>query len=147
MLRSNRGKTAWGQRSSAVVLTFALACRMQPAIGAVPVGQADASGQIPPGTSGAALDRVVSRLLGRMTLEEKILQLLANPPNGVPRLGIPDLRWGEGLALAPLVIAFVLLGVYARPLVTSVDAGFASLLAPPAAAMPALPVLPPGAQR
>ena len=39
----------------------------------------------------------------------------------------PDLRWGEGLALAPLVIAFVLLGVYARPLVTSNDPGFAPL--------------------
>jgi beta-glucosidase len=32
-----------------------------------------------------------------MTLKEKILQLLENPPNGVPRLGIPDLRWGEVL--------------------------------------------------
>jgi beta-glucosidase len=32
-----------------------------------------------------------------MTLEEKVLQLLVNPPNGVSRLGIPDLRWAEVL--------------------------------------------------
>jgi beta-glucosidase len=47
--------------------------------------------------NGAKLDRVVSDLMARMTLQEKILQLLENPPNGVPRLGIPDLRWGEVL--------------------------------------------------
>jgi beta-glucosidase len=39
----------------------------------------------------------VSDLVARMTLEEKVLQLLANPLNGVSRLGIPDLRWGEVL--------------------------------------------------
>jgi beta-glucosidase len=70
---------------------------MRDTIAAVTDSQADASGQVPPGRSGAALDRVVSELMARMTLEEKILQLLENPPNGVPRLGIPDLRWGEVL--------------------------------------------------
>ena len=94
---SNRGKSVWWQRRFAVALTVALAFGMQHMIAAVPVRQADASGQVHPGTSGAALDRVVSELIARMTLEEKILQLLENPPNGVPRLGIPDLRWGEVL--------------------------------------------------
>ncbi len=47
--------------------------------------------------SGVALDRIVSELIARMTLDEKILQLLENPPNGVPRLGIPDLRWSDML--------------------------------------------------
>jgi beta-glucosidase len=87
----------WWQRRSAVALTVALAFGIQHKIAAAPVRQADASGQVDPGTSGAALDRVVSELIARMTLEEKILQLLENPPNGVPRLGIPDLRWGEVL--------------------------------------------------
>jgi beta-glucosidase len=70
---------------------------MQHTIAAAPVREAHAAGQVPPGTSGAALDRVVSDLMARMTLQEKILQLLENPANGVPRLGIPDLRWGEVL--------------------------------------------------
>jgi beta-glucosidase len=52
---------------------------------------------VKPGLTGAALDRTVARLLARMSLEEKVLQLLSNPPNGVPRLGIPNLRWGEVL--------------------------------------------------
>lgn len=37
------------------------------------------------------------RLLPLMTLEEKLLQLLAYRPNGVPRLGIPNLQAGEAL--------------------------------------------------
>ena len=36
-------------------------------------------------------------LVGQMTLEEKLLQLLAYRPNGVPRLGIPSLNAGETL--------------------------------------------------
>jgi beta-glucosidase len=38
-----------------------------------------------------------SRLLPQLTLEEKLLQLLAYKPNGVPRLGIPNLQAGEAL--------------------------------------------------
>lgn len=83
------------QRRHAVALLVAVAFALQPALAAAPAGQTSA--QVPPGTSGAALDRAVTALMARMTLDEKILQLLANPPNGVPRLGIPDLRWGEVL--------------------------------------------------
>jgi len=36
-------------------------------------------------------------LLSKMTLEEKQRQLLAYCPNGVPRLGIPNLQAGEAL--------------------------------------------------
>lgn len=36
-------------------------------------------------------------LLPKMTLEEKLLQLLSYKPNGVPRLGIPNLEAGEAL--------------------------------------------------
>jgi beta-glucosidase len=39
----------------------------------------------------------VDRLIQQMTIEEKILQLLAYTPNGVPRLGIPDLETCEML--------------------------------------------------
>ena len=74
---------------------LALAFGMQPGLAETPPGQS--SGAVPPGTSGAALDRTVSQLMARMSLQEKILQLLANPPNGIPRLGIPDMRWGEVL--------------------------------------------------
>jgi beta-glucosidase-like glycosyl hydrolase len=38
-----------------------------------------------------------ARLLPQMTLEEKLLQLLSYKPNGVPRLGIPNLQAGEAL--------------------------------------------------
>jgi beta-glucosidase len=93
----NRGKSAWAQRSSGVALALTLALGARHTTAAVPAGQANASFQVPPGTSGPALDRVVSDLMARMTLEEKLLQLIVNPPNGVPRLGIPDLRWGEVL--------------------------------------------------
>jgi len=57
------------------------------------------AGQAPvaPGLQGAALEAEVRALMAKMTVEEKILQLLENPPNGVARLGIPDLRWGEVL--------------------------------------------------
>jgi beta-glucosidase len=55
------------------------------------------SSAVAAGLKGAALDRTVAQLLAKMTLDEKILQLLSNPPNGVPRLGIPTLRWGEVL--------------------------------------------------
>jgi beta-glucosidase len=54
-------------------------------------------GPAPAGLTGAPLDRVVADLMRKMSIEEKILQLLANPPNGVPHLGIPDMRWGEAL--------------------------------------------------
>ena len=47
--------------------------------------------QVPPQQIAAQVDR----LLSQMTLEEKILQLLAYQPNGVPRLGIPDLETCE----------------------------------------------------
>jgi beta-glucosidase len=77
-----------------VGLALALAFGLQQPSAAVPAGQADA---VPPGKTGAALDRIVGEVMARMTLQEKILQLLANPPNGVPRLGIPDMRWGEVL--------------------------------------------------
>jgi beta-glucosidase len=36
-------------------------------------------------------------LLSKMTLEEKLLQLISYKPNGVPRLGIPNLEAGEAL--------------------------------------------------
>ena len=36
-------------------------------------------------------------LLPKMTLEEKLLQLLSYKPNGVPRLGIPNMEAGEAL--------------------------------------------------
>ena len=39
----------------------------------------------------------ITGLLGRMTLEEKLLQLLSYQPNGVPRLGIPNMQAGEAL--------------------------------------------------
>jgi beta-glucosidase len=42
-------------------------------------------------------DAETARLLPMMTLEEKLLQLLAYRPNGVPRLGIPNLQAGEAL--------------------------------------------------
>lgn len=42
-------------------------------------------------------DAEAARLLPMMTLEEKLLQLLAYRPNGVPRLGIPNLQAGEAL--------------------------------------------------
>lgn len=42
-------------------------------------------------------DAETARLLPLMTLEEKLLQLLAYRPNGVPRLGIPNLQAGEAL--------------------------------------------------
>jgi len=44
-----------------------------------------------------AADAETERLLPLMTLEEKLLQLLAYRPNGVPRLGIPNLQAGEAL--------------------------------------------------
>ena len=47
--------------------------------------------QIPPRQLAAEVDG----LIARMTLEEKVLQLLAYQPNGVPRLGIPDLETCE----------------------------------------------------
>jgi beta-glucosidase len=53
--------------------------------------------RVEPGLTGPALDRVVDGLMRRMTVEEEVLQLLSYPPNGVPRLGIPNLRWGEVL--------------------------------------------------
>jgi beta-glucosidase len=37
------------------------------------------------------------QLLAKMTVEEKVLQLLSYRPNGVPRLGIPNLEAGEVL--------------------------------------------------
>lgn len=42
-------------------------------------------------------DAEVARLLPQLTLEEKLLQLLAYRPNGVARLGIPNLQAGEAL--------------------------------------------------
>ena len=45
----------------------------------------------------AQIDAQVDRLLSQMTLEEKLLQLLSYKPNGVPRLGIPNLEAGEAL--------------------------------------------------
>ncbi len=92
-----RAKSTWAHRGQGVALAFALAFGALSTIAARAFGQADASWQLPPGTSGGALDRVVRDVIARMTLKEKILQLLENPPNGVPRLGIPDLRWGEVL--------------------------------------------------
>ncbi len=92
-----RAKSTWAHRGQGVALAFALAFGALSTIVARAFGQADASWQVPPGTSGGALDRVVRDVIARMTLKEKILQLLENPPNGVPRLGIPDLRWGEVL--------------------------------------------------
>lgn len=39
----------------------------------------------------------IDALMSKMTLEEKVLQLLSYQPNGVPRLGIPNLQAGEAL--------------------------------------------------
>ncbi len=85
-----------GMRRPVFTLTFALALGVIRTMAAAPAAPVVAV-RVPPGKSGAALDRIVSGLIARMTLDEKILQLLENPPNGVPRLGIPDLRWGEVL--------------------------------------------------
>jgi beta-glucosidase len=46
---------------------------------------------IPQGELAAQVDRLIQQ----MTIEEKILQLLSYTPNGVPRLGIPNLEWAE----------------------------------------------------
>ncbi len=89
-----RRESSWVWGRSAVALGLALAFAMQPTMGAVPGRR---TGALPPVRNGAELDRVVANLMAHMTLQEKILQLLANPPNGVPRLGIPDMRWGEVL--------------------------------------------------
>jgi beta-glucosidase len=90
----NFSEHTWGRRTCVAALSIALAFGMQQTIGAFPVKQTLPLGPV---KDAATLDRVVSDLMSRMTLEEKILQLLENPPNGVPRLGIPDLRWGEVL--------------------------------------------------
>jgi len=45
----------------------------------------------------SAQNPTVRELLSKMTLEEKLLQLLSYQPNGVPRLGIPNLQAGEAL--------------------------------------------------
>lgn len=47
--------------------------------------------------SASAVEAEVQKLLSQMSLEEKLLQLLSFQPNGVPRLGIPNLRAGEAL--------------------------------------------------
>ena len=47
--------------------------------------------------SSQQLDEQVNQLLSQMTTEEKLLQLLSYKPNGVPRLGIPNLEAGEVL--------------------------------------------------
>lgn len=39
----------------------------------------------------------ITALMSKMTLEEKVLQLLSYRSNGVPRLGIPNLQAGEAL--------------------------------------------------
>ena len=90
----NRAKFVWSRRTSAVALAFTLAFALRSAAAQVRTMQTDG---LPPVKNAKELDRVVSNLMARMTLQEKILQLLENPPNGVPRLGIPDLRWGEVL--------------------------------------------------
>jgi len=51
----------------------------------------------PPDPRAADAVRQAGDLLGKMTLEEKLLQLLSYKPNGVPRLGIPNLEAGEAL--------------------------------------------------
>ncbi len=102
---SNRGKYVWFRRQFASLFAVTtVALLLVPGIVLAFGGQQKATvlsagppGPLPPGTTGDALDHVVSELLSRMTLDEKLLQLLANPQNGVPRLGIPDLRWGEVL--------------------------------------------------
>ena len=45
----------------------------------------------------AQADAQVTQLLRKMTTGEKLLQLLSYCPNGVPRLGIPNLQAGEAL--------------------------------------------------
>ncbi len=50
-----------------------------------------------PVPAGPAIEAELDHLLGQMTLEEKLLQLISYAPNGVPRLGIPNLRSGEAL--------------------------------------------------
>ena len=45
----------------------------------------------------SARETMVADLLSRMTVEERVLQLQSHNPNGVPRLGIPDLRVCEAL--------------------------------------------------
>ena len=42
-------------------------------------------------------EKAITNLLAHMTVEEKVLQLQARDPNGVPRLGVPNLHVGEAL--------------------------------------------------
>ena len=90
----NRGTFILKRRRSAVALAFGLAFILQPTNGQAPGTRPTA---LVPVKDAVELDRVVANLMAHMTLQEKILQLLENPPNGIPRLGIPDLRWGEVL--------------------------------------------------
>jgi beta-glucosidase len=46
---------------------------------------------------GPQAEAQAKQLLAKMTIEEKVLQLLSYRPNGVPRLGIPSLEAGEVL--------------------------------------------------
>ncbi len=85
------------RRRVMTVRSVALVGLMLASLHAALLAQAAQARPVEPGLKGAELDRTVTRLMGRMTIEEKVLQLLSYPPNGVPRLGIPNLRWGEVL--------------------------------------------------
>lgn len=82
-------------------------CRLLPAVACISIAWAGCLG---PATTFAQTktpawrqvsdeeaDRIATNLLSKMTLEEKQRQLLAYCPNGVPRLGIPNLQAGEAL--------------------------------------------------
>jgi beta-glucosidase len=69
------------------LLALSAVCSCSPAQTPAPISP----NQVPPKQIAAQVDR----LLAQMTQEEKILQLLAYQPNGVPRLGIPDLETCE----------------------------------------------------
>jgi beta-glucosidase len=79
-------RTAASLRLALTLLLLPSAAVICPAQGIVPVsvGEGQLKGQI-------------DRLMREMTVEEKTLQLLAYQPNGVPRLGIPDLETCEML--------------------------------------------------
>lgn len=80
-------RTKWRRCASATALCAALAAGALP----VPVLAAAPATQSPAIDRGAA-DRMAADLVGRMTVDEKLEQLLNTAP-AIPRLGIPAYNW------------------------------------------------------
>lgn len=59
--------------------------------------QAQSTPTAPPDPREHSAATEAAKLVSQMTTEEKLLQLLSYKPNGVPRLGIPNLEAGEAL--------------------------------------------------